>query len=146
MAGWTENLVTGLAQYLATAGVGVWRATGVYLPAETAIVYRAVPQTPDRLITLAPYPVATGYQGLADVTEGVQARIRGLVDPRDCDALGDAVYELLDGATNLTFGGVRVVHIYRQSHTSLGQDGNGRWESSSNFYVDAMRPTANNFA
>lgn len=146
MGGWTENVVTGLAQYLAAAGVGVWRSTGVYAAGEIAIVYRAVPQTPDQLITLAPYPVATSYQGLADTTVGVQARIRGTADPRVCDGMGDALFELLDSATNLTFGGVRVVHIYRQSYTSLGQDTNSRWESSHNYYVDAMRPTANNSA
>lgn len=146
MAGWTENLITGLAQHLAAAGIGVWRPAGVYTVGETAILYRAVPQSPDRVVTLAPYPVATTYQGLADVTVGVQARIRGTTDPRDCDALGDALYELLDSATNLRLGGVAVVQIYRQSATSLGQDGNSRWEASHNYYVDAMRPTANNFA
>lgn len=144
MAGWTENLITGLAQYLAAAGVGVWQPNGVYTAGQTAIVYRAVPQTPDRLITLAPYPIADAYQGLADTTVGVQARIRGTTDPRVCDGIADALYELLDSATNLRLGGVAVVQIYRQSAVPLGQDGNGRWEASHNYYVDAMRPTANN--
>lgn len=140
--GWTSKLLTGLAQYLAANAVGVWRPTGVYAAGETGILLRAIPQSPDRIIALAAYPVAAGYVGLADTTVGVQHRLRGGTDPRDCDDLADAIYDLLDSATNLVFGGVHVVQMYRQSYVSLGADGNGRWERSENYYLDAMRPTA----
>lgn len=142
--GWTSRLLVGLAEYLDAADVGVWRATGVYTSSETAIVLRSVPQSPDRLITLATYPVGSTTPGLADHQLGMQIRIRAGTDPRDCDDLADEVYELLHGARRLTLGGVAVVQMWRQSYTSLGDDTNGRWQRSENYYLDAMRPTSNN--
>jgi len=141
---WTENLITGLAQYLAAGGVGVWRPTGVYTAGEVAIVYRAIPQTPDQVITLAAYPIGSTNPGLADHDTAVQVRIRGTADPLVCDALADAVFDLLDSATGLSFGGVRVPQMWRQSYTSLGQDTNNRWERSENYYLQTMRPTVHN--
>ncbi|MFF5228449.1 minor capsid protein [Dactylosporangium sp. NPDC000521] len=143
--GWTSRLLTGMAEHLAAAGIAQWRPDGpAYLASETGILVRAVPPQPDRVITLAAYPIATTRRGLADHDTGVQVRLRGDTDPRDCDDLADAVFEELDGATNLTWGGVRVVQIGRASYTSLGQDGNGRWERSENYYLQTMRPTAHN--
>lgn len=143
MSEWTTNLLTGLAEILA-AGVedAAWRPDGpAYTSDEVGILMRSIPQQPDRVITLSPYPVASPV-GMADVVQGVQIRCRGTVDPRVCEDLADEIFDLLDSASRLTLGGVAVVQIYRQSYTSLGQDGNGRWESSSNYYVEAMRATA----
>lgn len=140
--GWTSRLLTGLAQHLHAAGVGVWRPTGSYQASEVAIVVRGIPTSPDRLITLAPYPVASP-PGLADITQGVQMRLRGTTDPRVVEDLGDALFDLLDSATGLTWSGIPIVHVYRQSYAALGADANGRWEASHNYYVEAMRPTAN---
>lgn len=143
--GWTSRLLTGCAEHLAAAGVGMWRTTGIYQPAETGILIRSVPPTPDRIITLAAYPLGTTLQGMADHQTGIQIRIRGVPDdPRDCDDLADAIFDQLDGAYGLRWGGIPVVHIWRQSYTSLGQDSNRRWERSENYYLDTMRPTANN--
>lgn len=145
MSGWTTQLITGLAEHLAAAGVGVWRPNGpIYTAAEVGILDRAVPQSPDRLITLAAYPLGSTMQGMADHDTAVQIRLRGTTDPRVCDDLADAVYELLNSASNLTFGGVRVVQMWRQSYTSLGQDGSQRWERSENYYLQTMRPTGHN--
>lgn len=142
--GWTSRLIAGLAQHLDDAGVGVYRPTGAYQASETAILDRAIPTSPDRIITLAAYPVGSSAPGLADHQTAVQIRVRGLQDPRDCDDLADAIFERLDGAEHLTLGDVKVVQMWRQSYTSLGQDQLGRWERSENYYLDAMRPTANN--
>jgi len=140
--GWTSRLIAGMAQHLDDGGVGVYRPTGKYTSDEIAIVDRAIPPEPDRVITLATYPVSSP-PGMADITVGVQVRIRGTTDPRVCDDIADAVFDLLDSAFRLTLNDIPVVQIYRQSYTSLGQDGNQRWESSQNYYVDAMRPTNN---
>lgn len=139
--GWTTNLITGLAEYLAANGVGTWRPSGTYASGETAITVRGVPAQPDRLITLSAYPLDAGYPGLADTTVGVQFRLRGTTDPRVCDDLADALFDLLDSATHLTLGGVHVVLVLRRSYTSLGFDANERWERSENYALDAMRPT-----
>ena len=140
--GWTTDLLTGLAEYLDTQGVGTWRPTGAYQLDETAIVIRGIPPTPDRIITLAAYPVDS-MVGLPNITAGIQIRCRAGTDPTDCDDLADAVFDLLDSAEHLDLGGVHVNQLWRQSYTSLGKDGNGRWERSENYYADAERPTPN---
>ena len=145
MSGWTTTLLTGFAEYLAAAGVGTWHADPAdpYTAGETAIVLGAMPPEPERCIVLASYPVSEDI-AQADVTVGVQVRTRGGSDPRDVGDLDDAVFDVLHGATALELGGVLVVQAYRRSSASLGQarDQTGRWERSSNYYFDAMRPTA----
>ncbi|WKU08012.1 minor capsid protein [Micromonospora sp. HUAS LYJ1] len=140
--GWTSRLLAGLAQHIAAAGIAIWRPTGGYQASEVGIVIRGIPTSPDRIITLAPYPVSS-TPGLADITQGVQIRLRGTSDPRVVEDLADSVFELLDSAGRLTLGGIAVVDIYRQSYAALGADGNSRWEMSHNYYVEAMRPTNN---
>lgn len=140
--GWTSRLLAGLAQHLDDAGIGTYRPTGAYAADEIGIVIRAIPQQPDRLITLAAYPVGTDIQGMADHRSAVQIRLRGTTDPRDCDDLADEVFELLDSAAGLVLGGIPIVQMWRQSYTGLGTDDNGRWSRSENYYLDSMRPTA----
>ncbi|MBG0560726.1 minor capsid protein [Actinoplanes aureus] len=140
--GWTSRLLVGCAEHLHSAGVGVWRTSGIYTAGETAIVIRAIPPSPDQLITLASYPVASA-PGLADVTEGLQIRVRGTKDPRVASDIGDAIFDLLDSAEGLRWGGIPIVQVWRQSYAPLGTDSSGRWEISHNYYVEAMRPTPN---
>lgn len=142
--GFTSRLLVGLAEHLHAAGVGTWRATGAYQAAETGICIRAIPQNPERIITLAAYPLGTALQGMADHLTGVQIRLRGTADPRVCDDLADAVFDELDGLAGARWEEIPIVQMWRQSYTSLGQDGNQRWERSENYYVHAMRPTSNN--
>jgi Bacteriophage minor capsid protein len=140
--GWTSRLLAGMAEQLAAAGVGAWRPDGAYAADEVGILVRAIPTSPDRIVTLAAYPVSAEV-GLAEITTGVQVRIRGTTDPRTCDDLADHVFDLLDSAANLSWGGIPVVQVYRQSYASLGTDTAGRWQASHNYYVDAMRTTSN---
>lgn len=140
--GWTSQLLTGLALHLQAASIGIWRDSGIYTATEVGIVIRGIPTSPDRIITLAPYVVASP-PGLADYTQGVQIRCRGTKDPRVAEDLGDSIFDLLDSAHGLVWAGVPIVQVYRQSYTALGADANGRWETSSNYYVEAMRPTTN---
>ncbi|SCL16342.1 hypothetical protein GA0074692_6866 [Micromonospora pallida] len=140
--GWTSRLLTGLALHLQAAGIGTWRDSGIYQANEVGITIRGIPTSPDRIITLAPYVVASP-PGLADYTQGVQIRVRGTRDPRVAEDLGDSVFDALDSAHGLVWGEIPIVQVYRQSYTALGADANGRWESSHNYYVEAMRPTSN---
>ncbi|ROO51077.1 hypothetical protein EDC02_5941 [Micromonospora sp. Llam0] len=143
--GWTSRLIAGLAQHLEDAGVGTYRPDGsAYAAGETAIVQRLIPISPDRVITLAPYPIGTSLPGMADHLTAVQVRVRGLPgDSRDCDDLADSIFDVLDSLGRATWSGIPIVDMWRQSYTSLGQDGNGRPERSENYYVHAMRPTSN---
>jgi hypothetical protein len=143
VSGFTTTFVEGLAVNLGAAGIGVWRPDGpAYTADETAIVVREIPTQPDRLITLSAYRVGDDYPGLADYVQAVQLRIRGTTDPRVCDDLGDAVFDLLDSREQWACGGIPVVYSQRRSDTSLGWDSSHRWESSHNYYFDVMRPTA----
>ncbi|GAA2327546.1 minor capsid protein [Dactylosporangium salmoneum] len=144
MSGWTTNLLSGIAQLLADAGVGVWRPDGSpYAAGDTGIVDSGMPPEPERVICLGAYPVSD-HPSQADVTVGVQVRTRAGRDPREVRDLDDAVFEVLHGLEQTELGGVRVVQIYRRSSAALGQarDATDRWEWTSNYYVDAMRPTA----
>jgi hypothetical protein len=132
--GWTSRLLTGCAGHLQAAGIGVWRDSGIYTAAEVGIVMQAIPSSPD--------PVSS-IPGLADITQGLQVRVRGTQDPRVAQDLGDAIFDLLDSASGLRWGGIPVVQVYRQSYASLGTDTGGRWQVSHNYYVDAMRATTN---
>ena len=138
----TKDLLTGLAAYLHSASVGTWKATGAYTSGQTAIVIGALPQTPDRAIALAFYPVEDS-PSLSDSVAGVQVITRwGGEDPTATDDLADGVFDALHGMTAVTLStGVRVVQCLHQSGASLGRDGNGRWERSDNYYLTIHRPS-----
>jgi hypothetical protein len=144
MTGFETNLLTGIAQLLATAGLGTWRDTGVYTAAETGIVFDTVPATPDRVITLTDY-VVTDDPTLSDSVIGVQVRTRwGGQDPRPVKDLDGSIFDALHGleGVNLT-GGVHIVSMFRRSGTSMGSDTNNRWMRSSNYYATVHRPSTN---
>lgn len=142
--GFETDLLTGIAQLLATTSLGVWRATGIYTAAETGIVFDTVPATPDRVITLSDYTVSDDPT-LSDSVIGVQVRTRwGGQDPRPVKDLDGGIFNALHGLEGVTLtGGVRVVSMFRRSGTSLGQDANNRWGRSSNFYATVHRPSTN---
>lgn len=139
--GFTTDLLEGLAEYLAANGIGLWQPAAPYAPDDTAIVIGAQPAAPDRCVTLTAYPV-TDMVGLADVTVGIQIRCRAGRDPAEVTDLDDEIFALLHGTDGHVWGGVDVVQIYRQSGAPMGRDGSDREERSSNYYADAMRPTA----
>jgi len=144
-AGLESNLLTGLAVYLAAGGIeATWTPSGAYTALQTAIVLGNIPQTPDRVITLTTYAVSDS-PNLSDSVLGVQVRTRAEgADKRKVDDLDAAIFNLLHGKTALALTtGVTVVQCLRQSSTTLGQDENGRWSNSSNYYLDVHRPSTN---
>lgn len=144
MAAFETNLLTGIAQLIVGAGLGVWRDTGAYAAGDTAIVLDTVPATPDRVITLTDY-VVSDDPSLSDSIIGVQVRTRwGGADPRPVKELDGAIFALLHGmpARTLT-GGVKVVSCFRNSGVSMGQDSNNRWGRSSSYYTRVHRPSTN---
>jgi hypothetical protein len=143
VSGFQVNLLTGLAVHLAAGGLGAtWNTSGLYSALQTGIVLGNVPQTPDRVITLTTYGVSDS-PNLSDSILGVQVRTRwGGSDTRPVDDLDDAIFNLLHGRTALALTtGVTVVLCLRQSTTTLGQDANGRWMRSSNYYLTVHRPS-----
>lgn len=136
----TGDLLAGLAQYLADAGAGIYRAAGDYQADEIAIVFGVMPEQPDSVILLSPYPV-TDDPSLSDSVVAIQARCRAGADLRDVEAIADTVFDVLHGATQFDAGAVRVVDCYRQSGVPLGQDQNNRLEHADNYYLTVHRPS-----
>jgi len=136
----TGDLLNGLAQVLADGGAGTYRAAGAYAAGETAIVFGAMPQTPDRAIVLTTYTV-TDDASLSDSVIGLQVRCRGGADPHDVEDVAGTVFGLLHGRTALQAGTVHVVQALHQSGAPLGRDDSNRWERSENYYLTVHRPS-----
>lgn len=142
--GFETNLLEGIAQLIEDAGIGVWKATGVYTTSETGIVIDTVPASPDKIITLSDYPVSDDPT-LSDSVIGVQVRTRlGGQNPSLVKDLDGAIFSFLHGMPAQTMAnGVHIVSCFRNSGASLGQDANNRWMRSSNYYVTVHRPSTN---
>lgn len=140
--GFQTDLAVGFADLLVTAGAGTWRATGAYATSETGIYLRVLPASPDRAIVLAPY-VVTDDPTLSDSVTGLQIATRWEgANPTGNDDLADAVFDALQNLPRTTLStGLVVTDCYRRSGSSLGQDGNQRWRTAQNFYIDAHRPS-----
>lgn len=138
------DLLTGIAQMIAGAGLGVFKTSGAYAAGDTAIVLDTVPASPDRVITLTDY-VVSDDPSLSNSVIGVQVRTRwGGADPRPVKDLDGAIFALLHGMPARTLaGGVRVVSCLRNSGVSMGQDSNNRWGRSSSYYTLVHRPSTN---
>lgn len=144
MSGFSTDLLTGLAEYFAAAGIGAtWNPGGVYDVLATGIKLGTLPQTPDRIICLSDYGVSDS-PSLSDSVLGVQVRCRwGGADPRPVKDLNDAVFNILHGKTAFTLStGVTCVQALRQSTASLGQDESRRWSTTANYYLTVHRPSA----
>jgi hypothetical protein len=139
---WTADLAHGLAGYLAAAGIGTYRPTGVYRDDETGIVIGAIPASPPRLVVLTVYPLVDDVDQ-ADSVLGLQVRIRsGTPDPREAFSLVDAVFDVLQGATHLHFGDVEVHLVQRTASVPMGQDQNRRYEHADTYQLTAHRPSS----
>lgn len=138
---YTNSLIEGLAGLIADAGIAVYRPDGVYVDGETGITEAVMPDTPDRIVCLTPYPVEDG--ALTDTVTGVQARLRAGRDPRDVNALSDDLFGLLHGLQQTTVGGVYVALAWRQSEAWIGQDTKGRMEKTANYYLRTTRISPN---
>jgi len=75
----------------------------------------------------------------------VQVRTRGNPnDPLDVDDLGDSIFELLHGRTDLTFGPVHIIQMNRRQSVPMGMDASKRWERADQFYLDVDYPATAN--
>lgn len=136
----TTDLLVGLAEHLDAAGVGTWSPSGIFPDGVTAIVLRAVPPRPDRVVTLTAYTVVNAPTG--DAVQGVQVRTRAGGFPTNVDDLDDEIYQVLHSAEGMVLGGVKVHKAWRQSQSPMGVDGDGRAMNTANYYLLLDRPTA----
>lgn len=144
---WTSDLLTGIAETLDAAGVGLWRPDGVYGPGEVGIYIAYMPPgsesgSPDRCIVLTDYD-PNGGNNSGDVAPRVQVRCRGgRNDPVSVIDLASDARDALDGLAHVTWGQVEVSGVNHSSGVPLGVDGNGRHERSDNYDIQARRTSA----
>lgn len=131
------DLLRGIAELLATEGVGVYDETGPLPPDGTGIVLGRLPDGPGRVIGLTSYPVADDDS--ADSITGVQARMRAGTDPTAVLDLSDAVFDVLHNRRTWTARAVRVEISWRNSEAWIGQDASGRMERTANYYFRTVR-------
>lgn len=147
MSGFTTKLATGLAELLATSGVGEWAPSSQRAGAPAPwITIGDLPETPDQVICLTPYD-ATPLTAGSDIVVPVQVRTRGDRLPATAVDLQDAVYEVLHGRRRTTLGTVpnqiMIVQIVRRNAAQLGKDDLSRWQWVSTYDVSVNRVTAN---
>lgn len=125
----TTDLLVGLSAYVAARGVN------------DPGFMKALPTAPDRCFALTAY--STSDQPKVAATKiRVQFWFRGIVNNSlDVDEFADSVFNLLQGAEDLTFGTAHVVQILRVSSMQHGIDANKRSERSDNFEFDVDTPT-----
>lgn len=138
-----NDLLDGIAQLIADAGIAVYNTNGEYQDSDTGILFQAVPPKPDCLVTLTAYGV-NDNPTLPASRLGVQVRVRAGSDPRDANALGDSIFQILHGLTNAPFGTISADQILRVLSVTLGQDEAKRWSRADTYYVDLAAPPAIN--
>jgi hypothetical protein len=143
---YTTDLLVGVAQQIAAAGLGVYNPTGVYASTDTAIVFKNVPISPDRCIVLNVYGTGAPEDPQTAVSQlGLQVRCRGLANPvMDVNDLADSIFLLLQGQKHQQYGTVHANQIRRNSSVPIGQDSNKRQEHADNYYVDCDMPNGTN--
>jgi hypothetical protein len=134
------DLLRGLAVLLDEAGVVRYSATDP-LPSDAArpaCTLLNLPAIPDYVVALTDYPVSADA-ALSETVTGVQVRIRGgATDPLWSLGVRDGIYDVLQGLRGEFLStGLYVVHMYWQSETPIGPDGQRRWERTVNYYVHA---------
>lgn len=129
-----SEVLTGLAAFLDSEGVGTWRGDGTpYSPGETAVTLKRLPTSPDAAIAIASYDVEDGTdQPVHRVL--VQLRFRAGGSRTAVDDLADAAKTVLHMRHRYDLpGGVRVQRSRRLSVADLGTDDNRREERADNY-------------
>ncbi|MFJ8146047.1 minor capsid protein [Streptomyces sp. NPDC096048] len=131
------DLFQGVAELLDTEGIGTYDPDAV-LPADvTGIVLGKVPDGPDRVLGLTPYPVADDDS--TDSVTGIQARMRWGTDAAGLVQLADDVFNVLHNRRSYRLRGVWVEISWRNSQAWIGQDTRGRMELVGNYYFRTVR-------
>ena len=141
----TGDLVRGVLQLLDTAGVGRYRPKTDPGPPwgddEVALAANDLPAAPDRAVAVHAYDVSADSK-LSESIKGLQVSMRGTRAWDDVEAIGDAVFDALQGLANHQLAtGVYLELVTFQSGVPGGLDGNDRWEQVHNYYARTFRPS-----
>ena len=132
------DLLTAIGQYLDSKGAGRWLTSGTYKATDVAISIDDLPSAPDRGIAMSLYDVEDSPG--TDSVVGLQLWIRGAAKNKaSAKETKDAIFDALHNLQDVTWAGIPIVRIWRQSGANLGTDGNGRQEVSQNYYIQLTR-------
>jgi len=134
---YTNDLLNGLAELLASEGVGVWRPDDVIEAGEVGLFRGVVPDEPDTAIGITDYPVED--DDTTNAITAVQFRMRAGRDPNVIGDLADSVFNLLHNRRQYRVGDLYIALSWRQSQAWIGQDAQGRMELTSNYYFRTVR-------
>jgi hypothetical protein len=135
----TTDVLTGIAQLIADAGLGSWNPGGIYALTDTGVFLKTMPDgtgVPDRCVTLNLIPV-TANVSMPFGQYFLQVACRGQRNkPLDVDDIADPIFDILQGLTGQTFGVTRIAQLRFVSGTPMGQDSNVRWERADRYMAD----------
>lgn len=133
----TKELLTGIAEYLAGAGLGLsWNPSGTYTTNQVGIFAVFMPDSPDRVVVLT--LVDTGDDPSMPLgSKMLQVRGRGARnDPLDVAEILDPIFDVLHGRTNWAIGSQVIVQCLRRVSAPMGLDSNHRNERADQYYLD----------
>lgn len=136
------GLLAGIAELLGDAGIGVYRATGVYKPDERGIVVSVMPEDPTEVMSVSIYDptfTALSPSARADLAQtGIQIRWRTVGNPLIGYELFDRMRALLD-RKRLELGDT-VARGRLKSFGYVGTDSNQRHLFTSNWVLSGFAP------
>jgi Bacteriophage minor capsid protein len=133
--GISNRLLSGIAQYLASAGVARYSATGAYTGTGLPAVFTgALPDAPAAAICLVVYDDDRDRDDWnPDLYVQIRARA-GTADPRPTDDLSDLIFDTLHNAEHyLLAGGQRVLLSRRTIRTQPTMDDAKRWSRADSY-------------
>jgi hypothetical protein len=138
----TNDILSGYANVIATAGLGTFSPSGVYQTTDLAIYFKVMPDTPDRCIVLNWIPL-TDEVNIPLGRGMLQIAARGARNnPIDVDNILDPVFDLLQNRLGDSFGTTTIVQCLRLGSVPMGQDSLVRYERADKYDVDyAPAPT-----
>jgi hypothetical protein len=134
--GHTDDLLTGLAQLTANAGLALYQPETPYAQGDTGIGLGELPRSCDKALAIADYTTIDAVPDQPMTTVRVNALFRGL--PNDRTSMldfRDDVYQLWQNLIHQQFGSFGLTQCLRISSLPLGQDDHDRWLMSDNYEI-----------
>jgi hypothetical protein len=104
-----------------------------------------MPSSPDQAVSLTLYGDGEPDPENTDDQVSLQVRVRGTANRRPSYQRAWAIYSALHGATDIPLadGTWLTLAVAKQVPTSMGIDGNGRHEHTTNYRITVTNQTAN---
>lgn len=138
---YVKDLLTGVAQLLNDAGVGVYKATGAYASTDRAIVFGDYPQQPNQCLVLNYTPAVLDVVSSEELGT-LECHVRGAPgDSWDTVDTAAALRDALGGITQRAFGTANVIQLLHSNSVPLSQDDLKRATQAETFQVNLETPS-----